>query len=66
MHLLKQSAEGKATRFQWQSQNPMHVHAIAARYVAAQLEQSRFLCHLLYKAVAFDPLQEQEKGFIFM
>ncbi|KAF2885779.1 hypothetical protein ILUMI_20414 [Ignelater luminosus] len=66
MHLLKQSAENKISRFQWQSQTPMHVHAVATRYVAAQLEQSRFLCHILCKAIAFDPRYEQEKGFIFI
>lgn len=66
MHLLKQSTDNRVSRFQWQSQTPMHVHAVATRYVAAQLEQSRFLCHLLSKAVAFDPKYEQEKGFVFM
>uniref|UniRef100_A0A1Y1MZ75 Gamma-secretase-activating protein C-terminal domain-containing protein n=2 Tax=Photinus pyralis TaxID=7054 RepID=A0A1Y1MZ75_PHOPY len=66
MHLLKQSTENKISRFQWQSQTPMHVHAVATRYVAAQLEQSRFLCHILSKAIGFDPKYDQEKGFVYI
>lgn len=66
MHLLKQSAENRISKFQWQSQTPMHVHAVTTRYVAAQLEQSRFLCHILCKIVAYDSRFEHEKGFIFM
>ncbi|KAK5644560.1 hypothetical protein RI129_005860 [Pyrocoelia pectoralis] len=66
MHLLKQSTDNKMSRFQWQSQTPMHVHAVATRYVAAQLEQSRFLCHILSKAIGFDPKYEQEKGFVYI
>lgn len=66
MHLLKQSAENKMSCFQWQSQTPMHVHAVAARYVSAQLEQSRHLCQILCKGVIADMMCEQEKGFLFM
>ncbi|KAF5296648.1 hypothetical protein FQR65_LT10188 [Abscondita terminalis] len=66
MHLLKQSTENRISRFQWQSQTPMHVHAVATRYVSAQLEQSRYLCHILCKAAGFDPKHDQEKGFAFV
>ncbi|KAK4875134.1 hypothetical protein RN001_011556 [Aquatica leii] len=66
MHLLKQSTENRISRFQWQSQTPMHVHAVATRYVSAQLEQSRYLCHILCKGIGFDPKYDQEKGFAFI
>jgi hypothetical protein len=66
MHLLKQSAENKMSKFQWQSQTPMHVHAVATRYITAQLEQSRFLCQILCKAATFDPRQELDKGFVYI
>lgn len=66
MHLLKQSTGNKVTCFQWQSQTPMHVHAVATRYVSAQLEQSRYLCQILCKAATIEPKYEHEKGFIFM
>ncbi|XP_044257578.1 protein pigeon isoform X2 [Tribolium madens] len=66
MHLLKQSAENKISKFQWQSQTPMHVHAVATRYITAQLEQSRYLCQILCKAATFDPRQELEKGFVYI
>lgn len=54
------------SRFHWQSQTPMHVHAVATRYIAAQLEQSKFLCQTLCKAITFDSRYEDEKGFVFM
>ncbi|RZC36003.1 pigeon, partial [Asbolus verrucosus] len=66
MHLLKQSAENKISKFQWQSQTPMHVHAVATRYITAQLEQSRYLCQILCKAATFDPRQELDKGFVYI
>lgn len=66
MHLLKQSTENKMSCFQWQSQTPMHVHAVATRYISAQLEQSRLLCQILCKAATTDIKYEQEKGFLFM
>lgn len=66
MHLLKQSTENKMSRFQWQSQTPMHVHAVATRYIAAQLEQSRLLCQILCKAATFDARYEHDKGFVYM
>lgn len=66
MHLLKQNTENKINCFQWQSQTPMHVHAVATRYVSAQLEQSRYLCQILCKAATGEIKYEQEKGFMFM
>ncbi|XP_069681884.1 protein pigeon isoform X1 [Periplaneta americana] len=53
MHLLKNSSK----------QSPMHVHVVATRYVAAQLEMSKQLCQLLCQCAAVDPHQEQERGF---
>lgn len=65
MHLLKQSSENKISKFQWQNQSPMYVHAVATRYITAQLEQSRYLCQLLCKASTGETKFE-DKGFIFM
>lgn len=65
MHLLKQSTENKMSRFQWQTQSPMHVHAVATRYIAAQLEQSRYLCQILCVA-AMSQSRFEEKGFVYM
>ncbi|GFG36550.1 hypothetical protein Cfor_06172 [Coptotermes formosanus] len=53
MHLLKNSNK----------QSPMHVHVVATRYVAAQLEMSKYLCQLMCRCAAVDPHQEQERGF---
>lgn len=66
MHLLKQSAENKISRFQWQTQTPMHVHAVATRYITAQLDQSRYLCQILCKASTYEPRHELDKGFVYM
>ncbi|CAH2000725.1 unnamed protein product [Acanthoscelides obtectus] len=66
MHLLKQSTENRMNKWQWQSQTPMHVHAVATRYITAQLDQSRQLCQLLCKAATYEPRLEMDKGFIFM
>lgn len=67
MHLLKQtSTDNKMTRFNWQSQTPMHVHAVATRYIASQLEQSKYLCQILCKFATFDTKYEDEKGFVYM
>lgn len=41
----------------------MHVHVVATRYVAAQLEMSKYLCQLMCRCAAVDPHQEQERGF---
>ncbi|GJQ76606.1 hypothetical protein Trydic_g15469 [Trypoxylus dichotomus] len=65
MHLLKQSTENRVTCFQWQTQTPMHVHAVATRYIAAQLEQSRFLCQSLCK-ICTRTIKWEEKGFVFI
>lgn len=66
MHLLKQSTDNKINRFQRQTQTPMHVHAVATRYITAQLDQSRQLCQILCKAATYEPRFDLEKGFIFM
>lgn len=67
MHLLKQtSTDNKMTRFNWQSQTPMHVHAVATRYIASQLEQSKYLCQILCKFVTLNTKYETDKGFVFV
>lgn len=45
---------------------PLHVHAMATRHVAAQLETSRTLCQMLCRAASIDPRIEQERGFILV
>ncbi|KAJ8923935.1 hypothetical protein NQ315_006711 [Exocentrus adspersus] len=66
MHLLKQSTDNKMNRFQWQCQSPMHVHAVATRYITAQLDQSRQLCQILCKAGTYEPKWEHDKGFVYI
>ncbi|GLV45117.1 pigeon [Carabus blaptoides fortunei] len=67
MHLLKHSlGNNTLSRQQWQSQTPIHVHAVATRYVAAQLEQSKYLCQLLCRSVNIDAKHEHEKGFVLI
>nr|CAI5821704.1 unnamed protein product [Callosobruchus analis] len=66
-HIISvQSTENRMNRWQWQSQTPMHVHAVATRYITAQLDQSRQLCQLLCKAATYEPRLEMDKGFIFI
>ncbi|KAI4468789.1 gamma-secretase-activating protein [Holotrichia oblita] len=65
MHLLKQSTDNRVTCFQWQAQTPMHVHAVATRYIGAQLEQSRYLCQALCK-ICTRSIKWEEKGFVFI
>ena len=65
MHLLKQSTENRFGRFQCQGHTPVHIHAVAARYVAAQLEQSRTLCQVSCR-VSVAEMRYEEKGFSFM
>ncbi|KAK9736850.1 gamma-Secretase-activating protein C-term [Popillia japonica] len=65
MHLLKQSTDNRVTCFQWQTQTPMHVHAVATRYIGAQLEQSRYLCQALCK-ICTRSIKWEEKGFVFI
>ncbi|XP_026293731.1 protein pigeon isoform X1 [Frankliniella occidentalis] len=54
VHLLKHAHRG---------QSPLHVHALATRYVAAQLDMSRSLCRQLCLAAKVDPRQEKDRGF---
>ncbi|XP_057653385.1 protein pigeon [Diorhabda carinulata] len=65
MHLLKQTSHG-TTVFQTSDQSAMHVHAVATRYVGAQLEQSRQLCQIICKAATYDPTEDIDKGFILI
>lgn len=53
MHLLKNSLR----------ESPIHVHAVATRYVSAQLEISKQLCHLLTKLAGVDDELKTDKGF---
>ncbi|XP_015591010.1 protein pigeon [Cephus cinctus] len=62
MHLLKHGTRTTSSLTQGPC-TPLHVHAMATRHVAAQLETSRFLCQILCKAANVDPRIEQERGF---
>nr|XP_023019414.1 protein pigeon [Leptinotarsa decemlineata] len=66
MHLLKQSSNSPMNKFPELNQSPMHVHAVATRYVTAQLDQSRKLCQILCKAAAYDSEEDFDKGFIYI
>ncbi|KAK9890377.1 hypothetical protein WA026_010470 [Henosepilachna vigintioctopunctata] len=67
MHLLKKGSDNKMSRFQWQSQSPIHVHAVATRYVSAQLEQSRKICQALCNIAVVSKRKHQlEKGFLYI
>ncbi|XP_071443288.1 protein pigeon isoform X2 [Hetaerina americana] len=46
-----------------QQLHPMHVHAVATRHSASQLDASRCLCRLLCLAARVDSDREGEKGF---
>ncbi|XP_072387915.1 protein pigeon [Diabrotica undecimpunctata] len=65
MHLLKQTSD-TTRKFQMTDQSAMHVHAVATRYVGAQLEQSRQLCQIVCKAATYDPAEDVDKGFILI
>ncbi|KAG7199310.1 hypothetical protein KM043_018163 [Ampulex compressa] len=65
MYLLKHGTQTSVTFIQG-SCTPLHVHAMATRHVAAQLETSRMLCHMLCKAASVDPRIEQERGFLLV
>ncbi|XP_055598478.1 protein pigeon-like [Uranotaenia lowii] len=69
MHLVKHSVK-EVSGFRWlrnafydSNPAPSHVHAVATRYVAAQLEQSRALCVLVCKTAGLDLQQEADRGF---
>ncbi|KAL0278879.1 UNVERIFIED_CONTAM: hypothetical protein PYX00_000557 [Menopon gallinae] len=53
MHLLKHSLQ----------ESTIHVQAVATRYVAAQLEVSKQLCHLLTKLADIEEDMKTDKGF---
>jgi hypothetical protein len=64
MYLLK---NGTHTSIHTRSScTPLHVHAMATRYVAAQLETSRILCQILCRVAGVDSRIEQERGFNLM
>ncbi|XP_076179612.1 gamma-secretase activating protein pigeon [Ptiloglossa arizonensis] len=65
MYLLKHGTQTSMTYVQG-SCTPLHVHAMATRHAAAQLEISRALCQMLCRAASVDPRIEQERGFILV
>ncbi|XP_076752498.1 gamma-secretase activating protein pigeon isoform X2 [Xylocopa sonorina] len=65
MYLLKHGTQTSITHVHG-SCTPLHVHAMATRHVAAQLETSRALCQMLCRAASVDPRIEQERGFILV
>ncbi|CAK9802364.1 Protein pigeon [Anthophora quadrimaculata] len=65
MYLLKHGTQTSITHIQGTC-TPLHVHAMATRHVAAQLETSRALCQMLCRAASVDPRLEQERGFVLV
>lgn len=65
VYLLKHGTQTSITHLKGLC-TPLHVHAMATRHVAAQLETSRALCQMLCRAANVDPRIEQERGFILV
>lgn len=65
VYLLKHGTQTSITHLKGLC-TPLHVHAMATRHVAAQLETSRALCQMLCRAASIDPRIEQERGFILV
>ncbi|KAL2751211.1 protein pigeon isoform X2 [Vespula maculifrons] len=65
MYLLKNGTQSSTCHIQG-SCTALQVHAMATRYVAAQLETSRILCHMLCRAANVDLRIEQERGFMLI
>lgn len=65
MYLLKNGTHTSTMQMRG-SCTPLHIHAMATRYVAAQLEASRILCQILCRTAGVDPRIEQERGFSLM
>lgn len=65
MYLLKNGTQ-TSTMHTRSSCTPLHVHAMATRYVAAQLEASRVLCQILCRVAGVDPRIEQKRDFNLM
>ncbi|XP_011306050.1 protein pigeon [Fopius arisanus] len=64
MYLLKHATNTPASSYV--SCTSLQVHAMATRYVAAQLESSRILCQILSRAAGVDPRIDQERGFLLI
>lgn len=60
MHLLKGATQGPRPIF---CPSPMHVHAVATKFVGAQLEASRQVCRLLAACAGVEAEKQGERGF---
>ncbi|KAF4522047.1 hypothetical protein B566_EDAN004029 [Ephemera danica] len=65
MHLLKGATQSQPPR-QHLCASPMHVHAVATRLVAAQLDTSRHVCRLLAACAGVEAEREGERGFLLI
>ncbi|CAB3363663.1 Hypothetical predicted protein [Cloeon dipterum] len=63
MHLLKGATQGPRPIF---CPSPMHVHAVATRFVGAQLEASRQVCRLLAACAGVEVQKHGDKGFLLI